>query len=138
MTANPNNLVAASAFDSFKNYGSFTGNVVVSGTVSATFGSNFQTYSTSFDLQRQDIVTQVYMQTTADSGKTFSLVGGYAPLRNGTVPALGTVPYNIAFTFTYSGTIITCQAAISNPYGNTLTVSTETITFIVKTFITPF
>lgn len=135
---NPANLAAASVFNSFKNYGSYTGTVTVSGGVSPTPPSNFATFSTSFDLERQDIITQVYMQTTGDANKTFSLVGGYAPLRDGTTPTLGTVPYNLAFTFTYSGTTITCQAAVVNPYFETLTLTTETITFIVKTFITPF
>lgn len=138
MAANADELAAASAFNSFKNYGSFSDPVTISGTVSATPPTNFATYPVSFDLQRNDIITQVYMQTTADPGKTFSLVGNYSPLRNGTTPSLGSVPYNVGFTFTYIGTTITCQAFIANPYFDTLTVATETITFIVKTFITPF
>ncbi len=139
MTANPNFLAAASAFDSFKNYGSFTGSVAVSGTVGFGVGTDFTSFSTSFDLQRTDIITQVYMSTTADSGKTFALVGNYVPLRIGsTVTFPNDAPYNLFFTFLYSGTNITCQASVTNPYGETLTLVSETITFTVKTFIGPF
>lgn len=139
MAADPNFLSAASAFDSFKNYGSFSDDVTVSGTVGFGIGTDFTTFSTSFDLERTDVITQVYMQTTVDPGKTFSLVGNYVPLRTGSTTSLPSdAPYNLQFTFTYVGSVITCQASIVNPYGETLTLVTETITFIVKTFIGPF
>lgn len=138
MSANPNMLAAASAFDSFKNYGSFSGDVVVSGTVSGTPPTNFATYSASFDLTRTDILTQIYMSTTLSPGNFFNLVGGYSPVREGSIPGPVLLPYNVAFTFTFIDNIINVQAAIQNPYGDTLTVATETITFTVKTFIGAF
>lgn len=137
--ASPSILAAASEFDSFKNYPpEKTGQLTVSGTISATPGSDYLNISTDIDLGRLNADFQVYMVSSLAPAKRFALSGGFAPLRNGTIPPSVSVPYNIFFTFLRSGTRLTCQVSITNPYGVTLTPVSETITFYVVPFIGSF
>lgn len=135
--ANPHILAAASEFDSFKNYPpELTGSVVIGGTVSGVAGSNFVNFSTNIDLKRINSSFQVYMSTTKEPGRRYSLIGGYAPLRDGNIGVV--VPYNVFFVFERNGTFLTCTASITNPYGSTMTLTSETITFYVVPFVGSF
>lgn len=139
MSPNANVLAAASDFDSFKNYSpERTGSVAVGGVISGVPGADYLNIPVEIELNRLNTDFQVYMTTTADAGKRFSLVGGYAPIRNGSLPGPVSVPYNLFFTFERVGTKLRCQVTVVNPYGLDLTLSNETVTFHVVSFVGPF
>lgn len=135
MEADPTFFAFNSEFDSIKNYApyTYTGSVIVTGAISGTPPNNFATFSTSIILDRTSTIIQVQATTTADAGKTYILYPGTAFPR-----ADGANNYGVEFSYVYGPSTLTVQALVSNPYGVTLNLTTETITFYIKTFIAPF
>ena len=139
------NLAALSfsnVYDAFKNNDYQTGSLTISGTIPA---GNIASYSGTVTLDRADSVAQVYFTSTVNSLFTSTnqiyLYSAETTIEhdNGSTPTFpGFAPYTILFSLGYSSTTLTFTANILNPYSETLTPVTETISFEVYTFVAPF
>lgn len=135
-------LSFSNIYNSFKNNDYATGTLTVSGTIAA---GAFATYSGSVTLNRNESVSQIYYSTSVNSritstGLTYLLTSDSQIIHdNGSTPTFpGTASYGFVFTVSYTNTGITLTANAFNPYIETLTLVTETISFQAYTFITPF
>lgn len=135
-------LSFSNIFDSFKNNDYTTGSLTITGTIGAGL---LASYSGTATLNRDDSVAQIYYSTSVNSD--YNSTGNLYLFNsdtiiqhsNGSTPTLpGTATYSILFSVGFSGDTMTFTANILNPYANTLTVVTETVSFQAYTFIAPF
>jgi hypothetical protein len=138
----PSKLAFSTSFDAFKNNDYKTGSLVVSGTVGAGV---LATYTGTVTLSRSESVAQIYYSTSvASDNHSTSRNYIYTPdttilhSDGSTAASPGAAPYTVLFTTEYSGTTLSVKAYVLNPYGGTLTLISETISFEVYTFIAPF
>jgi len=144
MIINPDAIAFANPeYNGFKNNDYQVGTITVSGTVAPAPANAI--FSTTFNLQRQDSVVQLYLTTnrTSDppfytSGETYQLPTVIDYNDGTTVTDPGTAGYGIIFTVTYTSTQITVTATIPNPYAEDLSGIDATYTIEAYTFIAPF
>ena len=140
---NPDKFAYHSGFDTFKQYiGTFTGSVVIGGTVSGSAGSNFRLFSTTVPIPLREFSAQIYMRSSAVSPERKYLaecltVGQL--VRSGTAPPVPPPAfYNLDLNFAFDPNLLVIDVIASNPYASTLTLVSETLTFDVKVFEVPF
>jgi hypothetical protein len=140
---NPRNLsFAVPAFDSFKNYDYEPATISISGTVAV---DSTGSYTATVNLRRSNAIVSAQFSTIVNS--TSHATGRvYAFLPNmridhadgSTATSPGTAAYNIFFENEFLGDTVVVKASLPNPYGEILTVVTETLSFDLYSFIAPF
>lgn len=133
----PDQFTYYSGYSSFLQFiGTFTTTLAVSGTVPAAPPNNFASFQTNLSVPSTNFSTQIFMESTVNPGNKYLVEN----IQIENLVRAGSSNYNLEInvaTRPSTGTVF-FDAAINNPTGGVLTLVSETITWDVKVFVSPF